>query len=595
MSLESRSILKRSNLFDWAFAFLILFSLATNLVWFLTDNHILGDGSQNHLLFSVDFFHRFSSVANSTHPILEKIAAVVKEFGMPSAINSSSYWPQGFNLSTCFFYSVAGTTLFAAKVNLLPYLFILLLSTYCIGRHIDSSSVGLVAAVSLFFYPIIFQSSRQYQLDFPLTAVVALNVLFLLKSERFRNIKFSLLFGVASGWAMLIKSLYVIFIAMPLLYELYGMCRESWREILQRPFHSRQLRNLVLALTMFVPIAMIWWGPRLSQIPSALYEHIFNPVKNFESTPFPWSEKFSLECLFFQTHALFYTSLRPFFSTLFFIALPFFLIKKTKEKPFFLFWIIFPVFFFTFLVTLKHTRFLMPVLPAMALITAVGLCHIKSRIIRTFIFIFGIFFALFQFYILSYVSHGPKTASIGGFSFLGKQGFGSDYETFYPPHNQTFKINEKFDMVDDLVRIIEKNSPVQAPVIFLIQSGKFQNLTDLQWTFRMLLRHPSFKFTFMDAMNPDSGADLNSINFVVCFYSGSTQITPERFATTSLEVLLRSSEKWDGFERQWKLKAPGRLENFLKSLAKNNDRFVRVLRETDKDNENVLHVYQNKR
>ena len=150
-------------------------------------------------------------------------------------------------------------------------------------------------------------------------------------------------------------------------------------------------------------------------------------------------------------------------------------------------------------------------------------------------------------------------------------------------------------MVDDLVKVIEKNSLVQAPVIFLIQSGKFPSLPDLQWAFRMLLRQPSFKFTFMDAMNPDSGADLNSIDFVVCFYSGSAQITPERFATTSLEVLLRSSEKWDGFERQWKLKAPGRLENFFKNLAKNNDRFVRVLRETDKDNENVLHVYQNKR
>ena len=595
MNLESRSILRRANLFDWAFTFFILFSLATNLIWFLTDNNILGDGSQNHLIFSMDFFHRFSSITNSTLPILEKIATIVKEFGMPSAINSSPYWPQGFNLSACFFYSVAGTTLFAAKLNLLPYLFILLLSTYCIGRHIDSSPVGLVAAVSLFFYPIVFQSSRQYQLDFPLTAMVALNALFLLKSEQFQNMKFSLLFGVASGWAMLIKGLYVIFITMPLLYVLYGMCRESWREIWYRPFHSRQLRNLVFALAMFVPIAMIWWGPRLSQIPRALYEHIFDPVKNLESTPFPWPEKFSLECIFFQTRALFYTSLRPFFSVLFFIALPVFLMKKAKEKLFLLFWIIFPVFFFSFFVTLKHTRLLMPVLPAMALIMAVGLCHIKSRILRAFIFFGGIFFAIFQFYILSYVSRSPKAASIGGFTFFGKQGFGSDYETFCPPHNQTFKINETFDMVDDLVKIIEKNSPVQAPVIFLIQSGKFPSLPDLQWAFRMLLRQPSFKFTFMDAMNPDSGADLNSIDFVVCFYSGSAQITPERFATTGLEVLLRSSEKWDSFESQWKLKAPVRWKNFLKILTKNNNRFDRVLYETDKDNEAAIHVYQNKR
>ncbi|MFH1207955.1 MAG: glycosyltransferase family 39 protein, partial [Candidatus Omnitrophota bacterium] len=215
MSLESRPILKRSDLFDRAFAFLLLFALATNLVWFLNDNHILGDGSQDYLKHSIELFQRFSSIANSALPILEKITAVVRECSGPGPI-ANTFWPLGFHFSTCFFYSVAGTTLFAAKLNLLPYLFILLLSTYCIGKHIDSRPAGLVAAASLFFYPIIFQSSRQYQLDFPLTTMVALGALFLLKSEQFRNMKFSLLFGVASGWAMLIKGQYAIFMTLPL-------------------------------------------------------------------------------------------------------------------------------------------------------------------------------------------------------------------------------------------------------------------------------------------------------------------------------------------------------------------------------------------
>ncbi|MFC1709939.1 hypothetical protein ACFL2J_07790, partial [Candidatus Omnitrophota bacterium] len=173
----------RFDIFDLLFIAFVLCVLISNIIWFKTDNSIDGVDSQNHLLFSMEFFNDFSSVIHSDITMLTKVSSLIRAIRVSPG--SDPYWPPGLSLTSFLFYSSLGKSLFAAKVSILPYLFILLFSTYCLGKHIGSGLSGLTATFLIFFYPIIFQSSRQYQLDLPLTAMVVLSVFFLLKSNQF--------------------------------------------------------------------------------------------------------------------------------------------------------------------------------------------------------------------------------------------------------------------------------------------------------------------------------------------------------------------------------------------------------------------------
>ena len=443
--------MKKIDFFDFLFILFLSCIVVSNIIWFKIDNTIIGNDSGRHLLFSVDFFYRFSDIIHSNAGIFNKLSNVIHVIGTgPLA------WPQGLSLTAFISYSLLGRSLFAAKMTLLPYLIILLFSTYSIGRLLSSKFAGFIAAFLLFFYPIIFQSSRQYQLDLPLTALVTFIIYLLLKIDQFNDTKYCLILGIVSGFSMLIKGQTALFVTCPFLYMLFRA----------RPFKPKQLRNLFIALTLSVLIASIWWGPRINQVLPHLKWHIIDPAMNFcGNTPFDWDKKYSLESIFFHLWALCYSSLRPFFALLLIIALTLFLRQKMTYKGLFISWII-PAFLLISLVfTVKHSRFLMPILPALALISSFGLTNLQNIRARLIILTISIIFSFLQFYVLSFGNHKDRLVSIGRFRIFGENGFGSYYETG-EPHKEDLK-------VDDLVRIVKNNNTFgHTPRILIIDLSK---------------------------------------------------------------------------------------------------------------------------
>ena len=167
---------KRNFLYFILALSIIFFALASNYLWLKGDDSICGVDSPNHLCFSLKFFYGISDIIEKEAvSIWVKFREVFHLFAHPVK-HSTSYWPNGLNLGASIFYFFLGKSLFSAKLSLLPYLFILLFSTYLIGRLLYSDFVGILALFFLFSYPLIFQSSRQFQLDFPLTAMVSLNI-----------------------------------------------------------------------------------------------------------------------------------------------------------------------------------------------------------------------------------------------------------------------------------------------------------------------------------------------------------------------------------------------------------------------------------
>ena len=83
----------------------------------------------------------------------------------------------------------------------------------------------------------------------------------------------------------------------------------------------------------------------------------------------------------------------------------------------------------------------MPILPAMAIITAVGLERLKDNSPKIFLVFFTIIviFSFGQFWVLSYRDYDCRSFSIGGFKIFGENMCGANYET-PPPHITDFKI-----------------------------------------------------------------------------------------------------------------------------------------------------------
>ncbi|MBU1864558.1 MAG: glycosyltransferase family 39 protein, partial [Candidatus Omnitrophica bacterium] len=161
------------------FIFILLFILGVlicNYTWFQEDDSIEGSGAPNHVGFSIEFFYKLSDIINEKSLTLgSKVNQIVYLLGNPVKF-SCVEWPNGLNTTASVFYYLFGKSLFSAKLSLMPYLIILLLSTYLIGRTLFSDFVGLLAMFLLYMYPLIFESFRQFQLDSPLTAMVALSI-----------------------------------------------------------------------------------------------------------------------------------------------------------------------------------------------------------------------------------------------------------------------------------------------------------------------------------------------------------------------------------------------------------------------------------
>ena len=115
-------------------------------------------------------------------------------------------------------YRLFGVSTDVALMSNSFYIAVLLFSVYGIGKRLYGPGVGVLSAFLVSTYPLLFNLSRTLYTDFPLTAMVALNIYFLLRVDRFRDRLNSLFFGLAFGLGLLTKWQFLAFVAGPLAY-----------------------------------------------------------------------------------------------------------------------------------------------------------------------------------------------------------------------------------------------------------------------------------------------------------------------------------------------------------------------------------------
>lgn len=359
-----------------------------------------------HLMSSLNYYQ---ILTNPSADMFEKL------------IHVDWYYPPFYKFSTAFLYMVFGTSITTAIMINVFYFGILLFSTYGIGKILFNRETGLLAAVLVSLYPIVFSYQRVYLLDLGLAVMVTLSIYLLLRTENFKSSRYSLAFGAVLGMSLLVKWTAVFFIAPPFMYTLYKSfflkskppaegvcefcgkkisnkvsyatknfcsvkCKKEWKQSRkEKPketflFKDKRIINLIVASAAATIIAAIWYVPN----GAGAYKFIVE-MDTYWSNYYDFPELFSFQALSFYVLAI--ISQASFTLAVVFLVGLVYLIKTRPEPSFFLLsWIIFPLIVLTSLLN-KNDRYSMPILAAVAIISAFWIISIGNKKTRATILI----------------------------------------------------------------------------------------------------------------------------------------------------------------------------------------------------------------
>ena len=375
---------------------IILFHLISNFIWLRLDQTYLLDDAHWHFLFSLRVF---DSLRQHTFPWLADISNNYFAFRWHGIL---------VGYLTAPFYFILGLTQDSAVTASSSIFFtILMLSIYGVGKVLFDKRVGLLAAFLVSMYPLVFNHMRIYMLDLPLTSMVVLSVLLLLKTEGFTNRKYSCLFAIASGLGLLIKFNFALFILGPLIIILY--------KFLGKNGFKQVWRNIAVVIFIVVLISFRFYGLKFWEIANRIYSCSWFYAVSF----YPKDSLVSIlqRCLVMgKDYLLFF--LRDCFnnsvSPVLFVLFIFGAVINKRPRGILFAWLVLPLFLLAFLFHYPdQSRYFMPVLPALALISSAGVMTLKSVKLRRMFVILVVAIGCLQYFAVSYrIDFLPKQIQI---------------------------------------------------------------------------------------------------------------------------------------------------------------------------------------
>jgi hypothetical protein len=221
-------------------------------IWVSIDRHPPEWDYANHLERALDC-HR--TLAN---PAADRFAEIMgaSQFYPPLAICAAGI--------LYFAFPVAALT---AQAVMLAFLAVGLLAVYGLGRHVADPATGLLAAFFLGTAPFVIFSLLNFQLDLPLTAMVALALYALVRAEAFSRPGWTVGLGLIWGFGLLTKPTFPVYALAPVLWTVGQAAGIGKRR--------RRFAWLGLAVVIAVAVALPWYGPRLFGLPRLFLNRSF--------------------------------------------------------------------------------------------------------------------------------------------------------------------------------------------------------------------------------------------------------------------------------------------------------------------------------
>ena len=271
-------------------------------------------------------------------------------------VDATAFYPPLVPCATGLLYFLFPASPLTAQAVMLTYLGIALVAVFALSRRWWGTDAGLLAAFFLGTAPFVVFSLTNYQLDLPLMSMVAVTLYVLVRTDHFSRTRESLALGLVFGLGMLTKPPFAAYVLPPLLWAVWPALRA--------PDRGRRLGRLALALVIGTTVAISWYGPRLLGLPMQISARSF---KQAAESGYP--DVLSAAGLLFYPRVL-----QPQFGILAGLLLIWGLIVVRRDRVTRAFlWLASIVPFVMFsLIQNKNLRYTMPILPAIALVTAAG-------------------------------------------------------------------------------------------------------------------------------------------------------------------------------------------------------------------------------
>ena len=360
-------IISKKLLIDYILLILVIIVYGINIYYFTSIDS--APPKWDEAVHLRDSFVYYNILKDPSQISFKVIKEIINKSDLYPLIRPSGYYPPMAPVVTSFIYFIFDMSAKTAVVSNVIFLLVLVFSVYKTGVLIFDGSTGLVASLLILLFPIILEHSIIYYLDLPLTAFTALAVFALLKTDYFKNTKFSAIAGFFFGVGMLTKWTFFFFISGPLSYLIFKAFKSYY---LESESELKPFKNIIL----FVFIGIITFGPYYFPILSQLLKETFK----YSHGPLSHGPDYiiSFDSIIFYFTALWKYMITPLGFILFLSGIIFLLISKNRDKTFLLIWIIIPYLIFTFIIQTKTPRFMMPWLIPISLLISFSIMKISS-------------------------------------------------------------------------------------------------------------------------------------------------------------------------------------------------------------------------
>jgi tetratricopeptide (TPR) repeat protein len=321
--------------------FLVVFYALNNITWSTLDSVPPYNDSAHHLANYRVILHSLDGSLNA-----QQLVDYKERF---------LYAPLYYYFSALAALFFGDTDLIHIPVNLLFYA-ILLIAVYAAGKKLFGMREGITACLILSLYPYIYGSTRIFVLEGALCSMAALCACFLLYSEELRNTRFTVAAAIVCLVGMLTKQSFLIYVVGPLAFTIGKAVarREAFGKV-----------ALLVCIGIVLPMILSFSPGTIT-----LFKNHFNDAALYAPGN-PWARAF----YFFQ---LLPDQINILSLLVFIVSLAWYVFMKTKNRAFVLVWWLTPLIILT-CAPLKTSKYSLPLLPVIALISSWGLYAILKR------------------------------------------------------------------------------------------------------------------------------------------------------------------------------------------------------------------------
>jgi len=175
---------------------------------------------------------------------------------------------------------------------------VLCLALYGIGRRLAGPWCGLAAAYVTMAMPAVFGVSRQFLLEFSVTAAVAVFVYCLVRHEERKRVGITLLAALAVMIGLLIRETFLLYVAGPTLVALvYAAKRTIFGKGGVRKQGTRDIVTIVVAFALGGGVAfLLWYGPNFQEWYAYAISNVAGELGSHFSAPtgeYLWAQVYS--------------------------------------------------------------------------------------------------------------------------------------------------------------------------------------------------------------------------------------------------------------------------------------------------------------